>query len=232
MSEPLYFGPRCPFCGVEVTVKEFHDHMLWNHPEYLNLERKKAQESARTFGRFALLALLIWGAGIALVFLAPVPVLLAIVGLFAATVGVLILAGGYAHRATKADARALNVLERHCRICDAEMVGSEMKAHIQATHPAEARYLKEAKAFAIGSLVVAGVVMVGLGLLLVPYATADPMDVSAPRGVARGVVGGGLLIWGGMMYIWKRFVDTRHVVRVRRAWETAHSSRVKDRRGD
>ena len=224
MSEPLYFGPRCPFCGVDVPVKEFHDHMLWNHPEYLNLERKRAQDSGRAFGGFALLVLLlILGTGIAIVLFAPVPFLPVFAGLIAASIGVMILGVVYAHRATQADVQALNALERHCRICDAEMAGSEMKAHIQATHPSEARYLREAKAYAIGSLSVAIVVMIGLGLLLVVYSTPDRMDVFAGRGLARGAAGGGLLVWGGMMYGWKRFVDTRHVARVRRAWERAHT---------
>ena len=224
MYEPLYFGPRCPFCGVDVPVKEFHDHMLWNHPEYLNLERKRAQDSGRAFGGFALLVLLlILGTGIAIVLFAPVPFLPVFAGLIAASIGVMILGVVYAHRVTQADVQALNALERHCRICDAEMAGSEMKAHIQATHPSEARYLREAKAYAIGSLSVAIVVMIGLGLLLVVYSTPDRMDVFAGRGLARSATGGGLLVWGGMMYVWKRFVDTRHVARVRRAWERAHT---------
>ena len=230
MFDPLYFGPRCPFCGVDVSVKQFHDHMLWNHPEYLNLERKKGQDSGRAFGGFALLAVLILVGGIALLVFTPVPLLPAFAALFAAMIVVMILGVVYAHRATQADTQAINALERHCQICDAEMAGSEMGAHIQATHPAEATYLREAKAYAIGSLAVAIVVMIGLGVLLVLYATPDSTDIFAGRGFARTVAGGGLLIWGGMMYVWKRFVDTRHVMRVRRAWERSHPSSVDDSR--
>src|SRR2546427_9817777 len=223
MSDPLYFGPRCPFCGVDVSVKEFHDHMLWNHPEYLNLERKRAQDSGRAFGGFALLVLLlILGTGIAIVLFAPVPFLPVFAGLIAASIGVMILGVVYAHRATQADVQALNALERHCRICDAEMAGSEMKAHIQATHPSEARYPREAKAYAIGSLSVAIVVMIGLGLLLVVYSTPDRMDVFAGRGLARSATGGGVLFWGGGVLGWEGVLGTRDRARVKRAWERAH----------
>ncbi len=222
MSDPLYFRPRCPFCGEEVPVKGFHDHMLWNHPEYLNLKRQEDLEKGWAFGKFALAALVVFFAGVALVFIVSVPIEWGLAGVFATAMGVMALGGVYAHRATSAHTGALNSLERHCQICDAEMPGTEMARHIGAVHPAEERYLREARAFAIGCLVLALAAMVSLGILLLPYATAaDPWSA---RGFPEGLLGVGLLTWGVMMYVWKRYVDTRHVARVRQAWTSAHPS--------
>jgi hypothetical protein len=188
------------------------------HPEYLAAQRKWDRDFRRAFGRVALPGLAIWIAAIAFILFLPLPVnYLLAMGITVAAL--MIAAGVYAYRGTSADESTIHAFRRRCRICDAEMAGTEMKEHLRTIHPDERRFLLEARAYALGSLSAIAALMLYLAILLSPYVTS-----SSSRNFGIVLTKGGFFLWLGVLFVWRRFVDSRHIARVRRIWQHSHGN--------
>jgi len=94
-----------------------------------------------------------------------------------------------------------------------------MKEHPRTVHPEETRYLAEARAYALGSLAAIAALMLYLAVLLSPYVTA-----ASTRNFGIVLTKGGFFLWLGVLFAWRRFVDSRHVARVRRIWQHSHGN--------
>ncbi len=188
------------------------------HPEYLAAQRKWDRDFQRAFGKVALPGLATWIAAIALILFLPLPVnYLAAMSITVAAL--MIAAGGYAYRATSADESTIHAFRRRCRICDAEMAETEMKEHLSTFHPDERRFLAEARAYALGSLSAIAAFMLYLAILLSPYVTP-----ASTRNFGIVLTKGGFFLWLGVLFVWRRFVDSRHIARVRRIWQHSHGN--------
>ena len=208
----------CPLCGQPITFKVFRAHMQSVHPEYVAAQQKWDRDFCRGFGKVALPGLAAWVAAIALILFLPLSVnYLVAMGITVAAL--MVAAGVYAYRATSADESTLHAFRRRCRICDAEMAGTELEEHLRRVHPEETRYLAEARAYALGSLAAIAALMLYLAVLLSPYVTA-----ASTRNFGIVLTKGGFFLWLGVLFAWRRFVDSRHVARVRRIWQHSHGN--------
>jgi len=188
------------------------------HPEYVAAQHKWDRDFRRAFGKVALPGLAVWVAAIALILFLPLSVNY-LVAMGIAVAALMVAAGLYAYRATSADESTLHGFRRRCRICDAELAGTEMKEHLRTVHPEETRYLAEARAYALGSLAAIAALMLYLAILLSPYVTP-----ASTRNFGIVLTKGGFFLWLGVLFAWRRFVDSRHIARVRRIWQHSHGS--------
>jgi len=189
-----------------------------SHPEYLNAERWRDRDLDRAFYKIFLPGIVVWVLAVVLTFLIPGPADVYFVGLLVTFLGIAVVAGVYAYGATRADEQALSALQRKCRICGEEMAGNQIAGHLKAVHPDEVKYLREARAYALGTLTGVTAVMLYLAVLTVPQLHY----FWGVRSLGRSLAVGGFLLWAAALYVWRRFVDSRHIARVRRVWQHTH----------
>jgi len=207
----------CPFCGQALSFKGFQTHMKANHPEYVAAEEKWDRDFRKDFGKVALPGVVVWIIAILFLFFATQPVELYFLGLVVAVIVLMGISVIYAHHATAVDIRALKAFHRRCQICGAEVPGGQIADHIRSVHPEERRYLIEARTYALGTLAAVTLLMTYFAILLLPYVHA-----TSSRSFGRALTMGGFFLWTGAMLGWRRFVDSRHIARVRRTWEQSH----------
>lgn len=219
MALPSAQESTCPICGIPLTFSAFHAHMRTEHPAYVAAEHKREADEKLALGKLFIPGLLIWVVIVGLVLVEFPGNVEYFMGLMFVVVALIALSVLYAHESTRVDAAAIDAIGRKCRICGVELDAVQMEQHLRTVHPQEVAYLREGWAYAFGIVVAIGALLLFLWIELVPY-----LDSASYRSFGRIAGMGGLLAWTGAMIVWRRFVDTRHIARVRRAWEHMHGA--------